>query len=71
MGKQCIECEQEKPESQFYKTNSQCKECVKKRKRGEYHSDIETSRLSAKVRYETSPKEAARRVRKFLERYGA
>ncbi len=66
--KQCIDCKTKKPLSEFYKNNSACKECIKARRRKEYYSDVKTSLLVARVKYE-SPKAALRRVRDFMKRY--
>jgi len=67
--KQCPECNEEKTDEEFYKTKRSCKECVKKRKKREYHADPETARLSARALYESSPKEAERRIKNFMKRY--
>lgn len=69
MLKQCIECEQEKPLTEFYKTRSQCKECIKNKKRAEYKAEPESFRQSAKVDYDNSVKAAIRRAKKFMKRY--
>lgn len=69
LTKQCPECEQEKPLTDFYKTRSQCKQCVSSSNSKEYRSDIGTSRLTEKVRRETDIKLAIRKVKAFLERY--
>ena len=68
MAKQCIECYQEKADEEFHVSKSRCKDCTKKRKRREYHSDLETSRLEERVRYDT-PKAAMRRIKRFMSQY--
>lgn len=68
LQKLCKTCDKLKTITEFYKTNSPCKACVKAQKIREYHSDLETSRLSNKVRY-NSPKAVLHRIKNFMKQY--
>ncbi len=69
MTKQCIECYEEKELNLFYKGSNQCKSCTKSKRSAEYMSDLKTSRLINRARYESDSNEARRRIRNFMKRY--
>lgn len=66
--RECIGCYDKKPDTEFDISYNRCKACRKKRRYKEYHSDIETARLEARI-YSQSPKAMARKLKNFMKRY--